>query len=214
MSRTSTQPERSADSSKSARTRERILDAAAHILSRKGYAGTRLSDVANQAEVQAPAIYYYFESRDTLIEEVMWVGANRVRMHVEEVLAQLPPETAPMDKILAAVAAHLRYTLHISDYTTASIRNAGQVPEHVRVRPAAEEATYSRIWRDLFAQAQKAGQLRPGLDINVSRMLLLGSMNWAVEWWNPKLRTLNELVKATQEYVRYGMGVEDPRDGH
>ena len=31
--------------SKSVRTRERILDAAAHVLSRKGYAGARLSDV-------------------------------------------------------------------------------------------------------------------------------------------------------------------------
>ena len=58
--------------SKSVRTRERILDAAAHVLSRKGYAGARLSDVADQAEIQAPAIYYYFPSRDDLIEEVMW----------------------------------------------------------------------------------------------------------------------------------------------
>jgi TetR/AcrR family transcriptional regulator, cholesterol catabolism regulator len=40
--------------SKSARTRQRILDAAAYVLSRKGYAGTRLSDVAGQAEIQAP----------------------------------------------------------------------------------------------------------------------------------------------------------------
>ena len=40
--------------SKAARTRERILDAAAHVLSRKGYAGTRLSDVAEQAQIQAP----------------------------------------------------------------------------------------------------------------------------------------------------------------
>lgn len=191
---------------KSTRTRERILDAAAHVLSRKGYAGTRLADVAEVAEVQAPAIYYYFESRDALIEEVMWVGAHRVRMHVEGVLAALPPETSPMQKILEAVAAHLRYELHISDYTTASIRNAGQVPEQLRVRPAAEEATYSRLWRDLFAQAQQAGELRPGLDINVSRLLLLGSMNWAAEWWNPRMRSLADLVKATQDFVRHGMG--------
>ncbi|MEZ4451910.1 MAG: TetR/AcrR family transcriptional regulator [Nannocystaceae bacterium] len=191
---------------KSARTRERILDAAAHVLSRQGYAGTRLVDVASVAEVQAPAIYYYFESRDALIEEVMWVGAHRMRTHVEEVLAALPADTRPMAKILAAVEAHLRYELHISDYTTASIRNAGQVPESLRVRPAAEEATYSRLWRDLFAQAQRAGELRPGLDINVSRLLLLGSMNWAAEWWNPRMRSLADLVKATQDYVLYGMG--------
>ncbi|NVB42596.1 TetR/AcrR family transcriptional regulator [Pseudenhygromyxa sp. WMMC2535] len=215
MSDDSAAPER-ADTSKSTRTRERILDAAAFVLSRKGYAGTRLSDVAAQAEVQAPAIYYYFESRDALIEEVMWVGAHRVRAHVEEVLAGLPEDTSPMDRILEAVAAHLRYELHICDYATASIRNAGQVPEHVRLRPAAEEATYSRIWRDLFAQAKKAGQLRPDLDINVSRMLLLGSMNWAAEWWNPKMRSLNDLVKATQDFVRHGMGavdLDDPTHG-
>ena len=42
--------------SKSARTRSRILNAAAHVLSVKGYAGTRLSDVAEYAELQAPAI--------------------------------------------------------------------------------------------------------------------------------------------------------------
>ncbi|WP_460772812.1 TetR/AcrR family transcriptional regulator [Microbacterium sp. GXF7504] len=189
--------------SKSARTRERILDAAAQVLSRKGYAGTRLVDVAEAAGVQAPAIYYYFASRDDLVEEVMWAGAHRVRKHVEEALAALPDGTPARDRILVAVDAHLRYELQISDYTTASVRNAGQVPEHLRVRPAAEEGAYSRLWRDLFREAQDAGELRPGLDINVFRLLLLGSMNWAVEWWNPRTRSFDDLVRATQDMVRH-----------
>ena len=42
--------------SKSALTRRRILDAAAHVLSVKGYGGLRLTDVAAEAEIQAPAI--------------------------------------------------------------------------------------------------------------------------------------------------------------
>lgn len=189
--------------SKSARTRERILDAAAQVLSRKGYAGTRLADVAEVAGVQAPAIYYYFDSRDALVEEVMWAGAHRVRLHVEEVIQALPETATPTDRILAAVDAHLRYELTISDYTTASVRNAGQVPEHLRVRPAAEEGEYSHFWRELFRAAQDAGDLRPGLDINVFRFLLLGSMNWAVEWWNPRTRSLDDLVRATQDLVRH-----------
>lgn len=194
----------SAPTSKSARTRQRILDAAAFILSRKGYAGTRLTDVAEQAGVQAPAIYYYFASRDDLVEEVMWAGAHRVRFHVEEVLAALPQDTEPRERLLVAVEAHLRYELQISDYTTASVRNAGQVPEHLRVRPAAEEGEYSRMWRELFLAAKDAGQLRDGLDINVFRLLLLGSMNWAVEWWNPRTRSFDDLVRATQDMVRFG----------
>src|SRR5690348_4353966 len=128
--------------SKSARTRERILDAAAHVLSRKGYAGTRLSDVADQAEIQAPAIYYYFPSRDDLIEEVMWTGIARMREHMSRVLAAMPSGTDPLARIDAAVEAHLRYCLEISDYTTASIRNAGQVPENIAIRYAAEASQY------------------------------------------------------------------------
>lgn len=189
---------------KSTRTRQRILDAAAQVLSRKGYAGTRLTDVAEVAGVQAPAIYYYFSSRDDLVEEVMWEGAHRVRRHVEDVLDALPEEADPCDRLLAAVDAHLRYELHISDYTTASVRNAGQVPEELRVRPSAEESEYSRVWLGLFRAAQTAGLLREGVDINVFRLLLLGSMNWAVEWWNPRTRSLDDLVRGAQDMVRYG----------
>ncbi|MDN4489564.1 TetR/AcrR family transcriptional regulator [Demequina sp. SYSU T00068] len=203
----STEAVASSATSKSAQTRQRILDAAAEVLSRKGYAGTRLSDVAQVAGVQAPAIYYYFSSRDELVEEVMWVGANRVRLHLAEVLAALPEDTSCMDRLMVAVDAHLRFELQLSHYATASIRNAGHVPEQLRIRPAAEEALYSRLWRELFAEAQQAGEVRADLDINMFRLLLLGAMNWVVEWWNPRTRSLDELVATAQAMVRTGAGV-------
>ena len=104
--------------SKSARTRERILDAAAHVLSRKGYAGTRLSDVADQAEIQAPAIYYYFPSRDDLIEEVMWSGIAHIREHMTRVLAALPPHADPLDRIAAQYTSKARRLFSVSRATT------------------------------------------------------------------------------------------------
>src|ERR1700739_1178424 len=92
--------------SKSALTRARILDAAAHVLSVKGYAGLRLTDVAAEAEIQAPAIYYYYASRDELIEEVMWAGIADMREHVGAALSELPAHTSPLDRLLGAAAAH------------------------------------------------------------------------------------------------------------
>src|SRR3984893_1838223 len=96
--------------SKSALTRARILDAAAHVLSVKGYAGLRLTDVADEAEVQAPAIYYYYASRDGLIEEVMWAGIADMREHVGAALSELPDGTPPLERLLVAAEAHLRHT--------------------------------------------------------------------------------------------------------
>jgi AcrR family transcriptional regulator len=191
---------------KSARTRERILDAAAHVLSRKGYAGTRLTDVAVQAKLRAPAIYYYFPSREDLIEEVMWTGIALMHTHVIEMLAALPEETGPMARIDAAVNAHLRHELEISDYTTAAIRNSGQVPENILVRYSTEATKYSDIWRRLVADAARAGLLRPELDPGAARMLVLGALNWAVEWWNPRRGSLDVVVRTAQCMVRNGLG--------
>lgn len=189
--------------SKSERTRERILDAAAAVLSQQGYAGLRLSDVARVAGLQTPTLYYYFSSRDELVEEVMWVGANTVRLHVEETIAALPAYASGIDRIMAAVDAHLRYELQVSDYASASIRNAGHVPEALRERPAAEESLYSHLWRDLFDAAVASGEARADVDATTLRMLLLGALNWVVEWWRPDgSRTLDELIAVAQDMVR------------
>jgi AcrR family transcriptional regulator len=191
--------------SKYARTRARILDATAHLLSVKGYAGTRLSDVAQLAQIQAPAIYYYFPSRDDLIEEVMYAGIADMSRHLQQTLDALPPQTAPMDRIMAAVEAHLRHELELSDYATASIRNSGQIPDRLRTRQLAEEARYGAIWRRLIDQAATDGQLRADLEPRMAQLLVLGALNWAAEWWNPRRGSVEAIVQNAQSVVRHGL---------
>ncbi|WP_084526736.1 TetR/AcrR family transcriptional regulator [Nocardia vaccinii] len=190
---------------KSARTRQRILDAAAHVLSLKGYSGTRLSDVADYAELQAPAIYYYFPSREELIEEVMWSGIADMVQHLQQVIDEIPSDVPPIERIMIAIDAHLRHELELSDYATASIRNSGQVPEHLRARQLAEEAHYGTIWRKLIKDAAAEGQIRSDLDLHVTQMLIVGSLNWAAEWWTPRRGSLDVVVRTAQALIRNGI---------
>ena len=193
-----------ATGSKSARTRERILDAAAHVLSRKGYAGTRLADVAEQAEVQAPAIYYYYSSREDLIEAVMHAGIAHMREHVEKVLEELP-STDPLDRILAAVEAHLRFELEISDYTSAAVRNQGQVPAELRVRYDEEREKYGAMWAGMMDEALAKKTLRKSLDPRLAQGLVLGAINWTPEWWDPQRGSIDVLVANARDLVRHGL---------
>jgi TetR/AcrR family transcriptional regulator, cholesterol catabolism regulator len=201
----STPARRDGGVAKSERTRQRILDAAASVLSVKGFAGTRLTDVADHAEIQAPAIYYYFSSREDLIEEVMYCGISDMRRHLQDTLRALPADTTPMDKIMAAVGAHLRHELELSDYTTASIRNSGQIPEHLRTRQKKEEAAYGRIWQGLFADAIASGEIRADLDARIARMLVMGALNWAAEWWDAKRGSVDTVVETARILVRNGL---------
>lgn len=194
--------------SKSQRTRSRILDAAAQVLSVKGFAGTRLTEVAAVAELQPPAIYYYFPSREDLIEEVMFSGISEMRRHLQKTLNELPDGTPAMDKIMAAVESHLRHELELSDYTTASIRNSGQIPEHLRARQKREESAYGRIWQRLFTEAVASGELRDDVDPWIARLLVIGALNWAAEWWSPSRGSVDVVVSIAQTLVRTGLTPE------
>ncbi|WP_297536926.1 TetR/AcrR family transcriptional regulator [Amycolatopsis sp.] len=196
--------------SKAARTRERILDATAEVLCRSGYAGTRLTDIAEVADLQAPAIYYHFPSREDVIEEVIRVGQRLTIDHVRTALDALPLETTAIDRILAAVTAHLEVVLTRSLYASASIRNMSQLPEDMRERQLELRREYGAMWRALFERAAELGELDPRLDPHAARMLVLGALNWAPEWWNPERGTTAEIVANAQHLVRFGLAVQRP----
>ena len=59
---------------KSDRTRQRILDAAAVCFSESGYSGVTLRDIADRANMKAGSLYYHFHSKENLVEEVLCVG--------------------------------------------------------------------------------------------------------------------------------------------
>jgi AcrR family transcriptional regulator len=187
-------------------TRDRILSAAAEVLSRRGYSETRLSDIAELAEVRAPAVYHYFPSREALIAEVMSVGQQRLREHVEKALAELPQQADPMERICAAVAAHLQVALGLSEFATAVTRNLGQLPEDIRRLLRAETATYMDLWRTLLDDARRAGAIRPDLELRAARMLVIGALNWAPEWWDPRQGELTTVISTAQSLVRMGLG--------
>ncbi|KUI34276.1 TetR/AcrR family transcriptional regulator [Mycobacterium sp. GA-2829] len=175
------------------------------MLSVKGYAGTRLTDVAEQAELQAPAIYYYFKSREELIEEVMFCGISDMRRHLQQTLDALPADTDSMDRILAAVESHLQHELELSDYARATIRNSGQIPTHLKTRQKKEEAALDRIWRGLVKKAVADGHIRADLDPPLAQALILGALNWAAEWWDPRRSSVETMVQNAKVFVRHSL---------
>ncbi|MEG9227363.1 TetR/AcrR family transcriptional regulator [Aeromicrobium sp. Sec7.5] len=193
------------EESKSARTRRRILDAAAEVLATRGYASTRLGEVAEKAEVQAPAIYYYFASREDLVEEVLHSGTAGMREHLEAALDTLPDDTAPLERLSVAVVAHLRHLLDPSSYAAATVRNAAHVPDAVRHRLMASHGAHDDIWARLLQTAQAAGEIRGDLDLHHARLLVTGALNQTLEWRDDRRGDLESLAATASAFVLRGL---------
>ncbi|HZD24864.1 MAG TPA: TetR/AcrR family transcriptional regulator [Alphaproteobacteria bacterium] len=194
-----------AEASKAAATRQRILDAAAVVFVQKGYVATRLNDIARAAQMQAGSLYYHFDSKEQIFEEVLEIGMRRVFDAVRRAVEALGPEAGYRERIVVAIRAHLELLLQQSAYTSANIRNFGQIPQELQDRHLPTRVAYGDYWRDLLEGGQAAGEIRADADLSVLRMLLLGALNWALEWYDPEGRPIAAIADEVQRMLFDGI---------
>jgi len=163
--------------------RKQILDAAAKVLARRGYIGTQLSEIAEEAGTQSGSLYYHFESREELIEEVLQEGVQLSFARARAVVDAMSPASTPLDRLAAAFRAHLKFQLVESDYARAVSRSIGQSPEDMWKRVNDKFRTYGRFFDDLIKAAMTSGELDPKVDRSALRMLIIGAANYTPEWY-------------------------------
>ncbi|WP_342641488.1 TetR/AcrR family transcriptional regulator [Rhodoligotrophos ferricapiens] len=190
-------------------TRARILDAAAHMFRHKGYALTRLSDIAKRARTRTSSIYYYFESREAIVTEVLRIANEQTAQFVLDAVSALPPDAPVREKITAAMRGHFAIVLSGNQYTWAHMRIFDQIPPKLREHFLRVLDDYAEVWRNLLDEAKAAGEIRDDLDLSVVRLLMLGMMNWSIEWYKPSGRfTPDELASQAAILLFEGVGAK------
>jgi AcrR family transcriptional regulator len=193
---------------KSAATKRKILDAAARTFRDKGYAATTLNDIADAAEIRAASLYYYFRSKEDLLEAVFGIGMQRVVDAVRQRSAALPANAPLAQRIQVAIEAHLEMLLQQGDYTSANIRIFGQVPKSVQRKQLPLREDYAEFWRELLDKAQRAGEIRAEIDLGIMRMLIFGALNWCTEWADPRKGPVREIARQACMLVLNGIAAE------
>ena len=166
-------------------TRRQILNAAAKLLRRNGYASTSLRDVAAATGMKAGSLYYHFSSKEEIAETVMAEGIDLVRAAVKKALAARPRNPGPLEDIEIAVRAHLQALHESGDYASANIRCFNHVPHEIKQRLRKVRERYNADWRKLISRARAAGCLESEIDDEALRYGLFGVMNWTLEWLRP-----------------------------
>jgi AcrR family transcriptional regulator len=69
---------------------QEIVDAAARVITERGLAETRISDIAEQAGVSPGLILYYFESKDRLLSEALTYANDQFYLRMSREIRRLP----------------------------------------------------------------------------------------------------------------------------
>lgn len=195
---------------KSAISQKRVLDAAAKIFRDYGYAGTTMRVIADEAELKAGSIYYHFKSKDELISAVLDLGIRAVIDTVKSALDALPPDASGRQRVETAIHAHLSAIIDNGDYTLATRRVFGQVPEAIREKNLRLRNSYATMWQEILTDAQKRGEFRPDANLTLTRLFILGALNWTVEWFKPGGRTIDDVARSFSSVVVDGLMAHSP----
>jgi TetR/AcrR family transcriptional regulator, cholesterol catabolism regulator len=195
---------------KSERTRQRILDAAAQVLAERGFEA-RLSDIAARAGMQAGSLYYHFASRDELVSEILRLGVENAWDLVAAAVGRLPASATPLERLEAAIRAHTRAVVGFSSYASAQARIVSQLPTDLARAHRKDMRAYGAYWHDLFQAAQEAGEVAGDIDLFIARMLAFGAMNWTSEWFRGTESTAVEhLADQAVRLLLHGVAVAPP----
>ncbi len=135
--------------------REQMLHAALEVISARGYADTRIADVAERAGVSPALVIYYFKTKDQLLTEAIryyednWYAVGQSRMAGLASAAQRLEEFVAMSTLPDSDPEPDSSWQLWLDFWAQAARNV----EVAGVRQKSDER-----WRDIIASLVQAGQ--------------------------------------------------------
>ncbi len=159
--------------------RERILDAAFHTFSTKGYRDTAVDDIAGAAETSKGGIYFHFPTKEAIFRELMATTADKLVGKVERAVAL---ETEPVARAEAAIRAVL--ATFAGHRTMARLLfldtiGAGRV---FQTETNALHERFARLIQGYLDEAVAAGAIPPH-DTRITSIAWFGAINEVVGRW-------------------------------
>jgi AcrR family transcriptional regulator len=134
------------------------------------------------------SLYYHFQSKDELIEEIYREGARILSEAVSHAILDL---TDPWARLENACIAHVEARLGGGVFAPVVSSEGLHTPAPLRDKLVAYRDSYEQLFRDLVA----ALDLPAAIDRSVYRLSLLSALNAIPMWYRPGGRTPTEIAQ-------------------
>jgi AcrR family transcriptional regulator len=140
---------------------DEIVAAAFAIFSEKGFAATRLDDIAARAGVSKGAIYLYFATKEDIFRAVVEQGVAPNLDALQGMAAQ-SPAFGDLARAFTRMISHTLATTAMGGIVKMVIAEAGNFPELARIWYERLVAPAIGAMSGVIAGAQARGEVRPG----------------------------------------------------
>lgn len=146
--------------------RSRLVRAASAVFAEKGYASTRVADIAGRADVGKGTVYEYFSSKEELLFAVFELINHNITTRMNSVLDDDEPTQEQLFNLLRLGAEVITEQVDLQpvvlDFWAAS-RGSG-IEERYRESVVASYTFYRKLVADFIRSGQDRGEFRKDID--------------------------------------------------
>ncbi|MBB3042661.1 TetR family transcriptional regulator [Nocardioides sp. LMS-CY] len=192
----STTRRRSTGSPTGVARKELILRSAAKVFAEKGFSSATVRDIADEADMLSGSLYYYFDSKEAMVEEVLVEYLDRMVRAYGIAVADAKGSTDGLERLIAQA---LRGLVDNREHVTI-LQNDWH---YVRLMKGIVDRQHQieKVWLDTIQKGIDAGVIRSDIDARMMYRTIMGAIQAVIRWFNPRGRVSIDQVITIQTAI-------------
>ncbi|HWC52931.1 MAG TPA: TetR family transcriptional regulator [Chitinophagaceae bacterium] len=174
-----------------------IMEAAEKLFAEKGFAGTSVRDIADEADVNLAMISYYFGSKEKLMETIFKYRGENIKLQLENMLQN--KKMSSLEKVYLLIDNHINRFMQQQCFHKIMARE-----QMVNIAGATHKLihqlkkTNQELVKQLILEGQKKGEFKKNIDVPLMMATLIGTTNHLVTTQH-YYREINDLQSMPDE---------------
>ncbi|MBK7858494.1 MAG: TetR family transcriptional regulator [Archangiaceae bacterium] len=182
---------------------DRVLDEAARLFRRQGYAATTVREIAKAADMLPGSLHYRFASKDDVLIALIDRGIDQAIDVVQREIAKVED---PIERLRVGIGKYLELLLEGDDALFVMLYDWRSLPPTAREGLDRARNRYEAFWDALLIDAYSTGKSRPVVDLALVRQFGFGAASWVATWYRKgEGRSPKQIADAFFAFLAYGL---------
>jgi AcrR family transcriptional regulator len=161
--------------------RKRIRKVATKLFVEKGFENTTTRDIAKAADINKAALYYYFDSKEELLYQIL---DDTVRIGLDRIREIERSKISLKKKLTAVTDMYTLYYAYDTDMMKLLVHDQKSLrPEHKK-KLVRLQKDYVKVFVKILEDLKKNGEISD-IDTTVCAFAFFGMVHWAYRWYSP-----------------------------
>jgi AcrR family transcriptional regulator len=128
------------------------------------------------------SLHYRFRTKESILLALMERGISSAEAAFRRAVSG---SRDPIGRLRSAIRGHVELLIGGDDATYVLLYEGRGLDGEARAAMTRLRDRYDALWDGLLYQAVGSGRLHDKTDVRLTRLLILGALNWVPQWFNP-----------------------------